>query len=248
MRDPGGENRKGDFGDIRRPRVPGEAVGCGAPGRCERFVIVGRTATASGDFSLDDLPSTSGRMDVLVRCLRAALLVSHGVRSDTVVYLVLLGGPRAPRVLRVEGATARFLRPDERSLATLVKKSLAAEVDGEGFVQVRPGIRVAAGGLDPVFTDLGEAPSYVLEEHAPDLRAERAIARDAVFFVGDHLGFDGLTRARLAAAGSRPVSVGPVSLHADDVVMVLSNELDRRAHDAGADGFPRAATTLRGPA
>jgi len=194
-----------------------------------RFVIVGRTATASGDFSLEDLPSTSGRIDVLVRCLRAALLTSHGVRRDTLVYLVLLGGPKAPRVLRVEGATARFLRPDERSLATLVKKSLPEDVDGEGFVHVRPGITIAAGGLDPVFADLGTARSYVLEEHAPDLRAEPTIARDAAFFVGDHLGLDGPTRARLAGAGARPVSVGPVSLHADDVVTVLSNELDRRA-------------------
>jgi len=199
------------------------------PGAARRFVIIGRTATASGDFALDDLPSTSGRLDVLVRCLRAALLVSHGVRRDTIVYLVLLGGPRAPRVLRVDGATVRFLRPDERSLATLVKKALAAAAHGEGFVHVRPGIAVAAGGLDAVFADLGAAQSYILEEHAPDVRDEPTIARDAVFFLGDHLGFDAPTRGRLADVGARPVSVGPISLHADDAVTVLSNELDRRA-------------------
>jgi len=194
-----------------------------------RFVIVGRTATASGDFSLDDLPSTSGRLDVLVRCLRAALLVSHGVRRDTVVYLVLLGGPKAPRVLRVDGATARFLRPDERSLATLVRKSLAAYSGGEGFVTVRPGIAVATGGLDVVLADLGAMRAYLLDEGGRDVRGETLGSRDDVFFVGDHLGFDESTRARLAEAGARPVSVGPVSLHADDAVTVLSNELDRGA-------------------
>src|SRR4051812_44596086 len=111
-----------------------------------RFVVIGQRASASPDFSLLDLPSSSGRLDVLLRCLRAALLVSHGLRRDTVVYLVLLGGPRAPRALRVDGASARFLRPDERSLAILVQRSLAAEVEGPGFVPVKPGIAVADGG------------------------------------------------------------------------------------------------------
>ena len=86
------------------------------------FVVVGQKATAGGDFLIDDLPGTSGRIDVLVRCLRATLLSSHGLRRDCIAYLVLLGGPRAPRVLRVDGATAQFIRPDERALA---------EVDGD---------------------------------------------------------------------------------------------------------------------
>jgi tRNA (pseudouridine54-N1)-methyltransferase len=194
-----------------------------------RFVVVGRTATASSDFSLDDLPSTSGRLDVLVRCLRAGLLVSHGVRRDTVVYLLLLGGPKAPRALRADGATARFLRPDERSLATLVRKSLAASSAGAGFVTVRPGIAVATGGLDVVLADLGAMRAYVLDERGLDFRSETLRSRDDVFFVGDHLGFDESTRALLLEAGARSVSVGPIGLHAEDAVTVLSNELDRGA-------------------
>ena len=70
------------------------------------------------------MPSTSGRLDVLLRSIRAAFLVSHGLRRDVVVYLVLCAGPRAPRVLRIDGRSAKFLRPDERSLAVLLQKSL----------------------------------------------------------------------------------------------------------------------------
>jgi hypothetical protein len=36
-----------------------------------RWIVIGRTARADGDFSLDDLPSTSGRLDVLLRAVRA---------------------------------------------------------------------------------------------------------------------------------------------------------------------------------
>jgi tRNA (pseudouridine54-N1)-methyltransferase len=194
-----------------------------------RFVVIGQKASGSPDFSLVDLPATSGRLDVLLRCLRASLLVSHGVRRDTMVYLVLLGDETAPRVLRVEGAAVRFLRPDERSLATLVQKSLAAAREGAGFVSVRPGIAVADGGLDVVLDDVGRATFYVLEEGAADVRQATIDVGDPVFFVGDHAGFDAPTRARLASIGARPVSVGPVSLHADDIVALVNNELDRRA-------------------
>ena len=79
-----------------------------------RFVVIGQKAIASPDFSLLDIAGTSGRIDILLRCLRSALLVSHGLRRDTVVYLVLCGGALAPRVLRVDGRHIRFVRPDER--------------------------------------------------------------------------------------------------------------------------------------
>jgi tRNA (pseudouridine54-N1)-methyltransferase len=194
-----------------------------------RFVVIGQTATASADFLLDDLPGSSGRLDILLRCIRAALLHSHGLRADVRVYLVLRGGPAAPRVLRVDGQRARFLRPDERSLALLVKKTLAAAPEGlsREFVELRPGVALAGGDLDAVFPDLGAAASFVLEEQAPDVRGVAFDSDDAAYFLGDHLGIAPADRAHLAACGATAVSVGPLSLHSDDAIAVLSNELDR---------------------
>ncbi len=194
-----------------------------------RWVVIGQRASASADFSLIDLAGTSGRLDVLLRCLRSALLVSHGLRRDTIVYLVLLGGDRAPRTLRVDGAEVRFLRPDERSLATLVQKSLAAPCEGVGFVSVRPGIAVAEGGLDVVLADVSPGPAYVLEKGAADLRTAPLDPRAPILFVGDHLGLDDASRATLTALGALPIGVGPISVHADDAITITSNELDRRA-------------------
>jgi tRNA (pseudouridine54-N1)-methyltransferase len=194
-----------------------------------RFVVMGRSAIASGDFLLDDVPGTSGRLDVGLRCLRAGLLRSHGIRPDAVVYLVLGGGPRAPRALRVRGADAQFLRPDERSLAVLVQKSLRAGVaDSPEFTAVRPGVAIASGGLDVVLADIGPAALYVLQAGAADLRAEPALSGGAAFFLGDPTGFDDETRARLGDLGARPVGVGPVDLHTEDVIAIVHNELDRR--------------------
>ena len=204
-----------------------------------RFVIIGQKATASPEFSLIDLPGTSGRLDVLLRCLRSALLVSHGLRRDTIVYLVLLGGPRAPRVLRVDGNEIRFVRPDERALALLVQKALArvtppAEVGA--FVPIRPGLAVASGDLEAVIADLGSsvASSYILEEEGRDVRAGTLASEDVVVFVGDNHGFDAVTRGRLEALGAVAIGVGPISLHADDAITIVCNEMDRRRDTPGA--------------
>ena len=196
-----------------------------------RFVVIGQKADASGEFLPDDVPGTSGRLDVLLRCVRAALLWSHGIRDDVIVYLVLCGGPRAPRALRIDGSSARFVRPDERSLATLARKTLASRADegADGFVEVRPGVAIARDGLGSVLADLGTAPIFVLEEGGPDVRDSEALpTRDAAFILGDHLGFDERTRERIAAVGARPMGVGPRSLHAEDVITIVLNELDRR--------------------
>src|SRR5580692_2628268 len=147
-----------------------------------RFVIVGQKATTAPEFSLDDLPSTSGRLDVLLRCMQTALLVSHGLRRDAIVYLVLMGAPRPPRAIRVDGRTAEYVRPDERSLAGLVKKLLAAAVEtADGFLHVAHGMSVAIGGLEAVLDDLDSFRPYVLEEKAPDLRESPLDLDDAVF-------------------------------------------------------------------
>jgi tRNA (pseudouridine54-N1)-methyltransferase len=171
-----------------------------------RFVVIGQTATGSPSFSLDDLPGSSGRLDVLVRSAQAALLVSHGLRRDTIVYLV---------------------RPDERSFAGRLRNALEWTTSGEGFAEARQGMAVACGGLDAVLEDLGPMTPYVLEERGRDMRRASLDASDPAFFVGDHLGFDPLTRARLADLGATPVSVGPVSVHADHAITLVTNELDR---------------------
>jgi tRNA (pseudouridine54-N1)-methyltransferase len=193
-----------------------------------RFVIVGARATTSPDFLLVDIPGTSGRLDVLLRCLRAALLVSHGLRRDTCVYLVLLGSADQPRTIRVDGSAAKYLRPDERSLATLVQKVLRVLCEGDEWVEARPGVLIARGGIEKALTHAGGQP-VLLDEHGDDIRTA-TLGDDVTFVVGGHQGLDAASVAYLEHVGARRVSIGPVSVHADDAVTIVSNELDRQTH------------------
>jgi tRNA (pseudouridine54-N1)-methyltransferase len=194
-----------------------------------RFAVIGQKASASEEFLLYDLAGTSGRLDVLVRCLRAAFLFSHGLRTNVVVYLVLLGGARAPRVVRIDGSAVRFLRPDERALAVLLQKVLAARPETAGWVEVKSGIAVASAGFEAVLADASAAATFVLKEGASDIRsASFPVAGELLFVLGDHLGLPAAVEEALAGRGAHPIGVGPVSLHTEDVVAIVTNELDRR--------------------
>lgn len=191
------------------------------------FVLIGPRAEASPNFRVDDLPSSSGRLDVLLRGLRAAMLVSHGLRTDTTTYLVLLGGWHAPRVLRMDSARVRYLRPDERSLALFVQKALALDVPDRGWVSTRTGVDVARGDTALALADAG-GEVLLLDEAGDDVRRV-SLPTPLTIVVGGPDGVDPVSLAALDAVGARRLSVGPVSLHADDAVAVVSNELDRRA-------------------
>lgn len=203
--------------------------------RLRRFVVVGRTATGSPDFSLVDLAGTSGRLDVLVRCVRAALLVSHGVRRDVIVYLVLLGAPA--RVVRIDGRVSEWLRPEERRLALIVQRALEERerarspvIDHEDgpFLVLRNGVAVANGGLEVALASIPASSRRVLlDEDAPDVRDASLGDDDLTIVLGDHLGLDDAARAQLGHALA--VSLGPTSVLAEDAIALMHNELDRRA-------------------
>jgi tRNA (pseudouridine54-N1)-methyltransferase len=194
-----------------------------------RYVIVGQRARSEGDFLLADIPSTSGRVDVLLRALRSALLVSHSVRRDTIVYLVLLGSPERVRTVRIEGAASKYLRPDERSLATTLKKALLCPSIEATFTPVRPGIAVAAEGLACVLPELSKSRLFLLEPGGADVRGCDFSHPENTFLLGDHLGLTPEIREQWLQLGAQSISVGPVAIYTEDTIALVANELDRRA-------------------
>jgi len=194
-----------------------------------RYVIVGQRARSEGDFLLADIPSTSGRVDVLLRALRSALLVSHSVRRDTVVYLVLLGSPERVRTVRIEGAASKYLRPDERSLATTLKKALLCPTTEATFTPVRPGIAVAAEGLACVLPELSNSRLFLLEPGGADVRGCDFSHPENTFLLGDHLGLTPEIREQWLQLGAQSISVGPVAIYTEDTIALVANELDRHA-------------------
>ncbi|HKZ48012.1 MAG TPA: tRNA (pseudouridine(54)-N(1))-methyltransferase TrmY [Thermoplasmata archaeon] len=188
-----------------------------------RFAVVGHRAATSPDFPLEDLPGSAGRLDVLVRCVNAAFVVSHGIRRDTEITLVLQGPPRPPRTIRLAGDRLQRLNPDERSTAARLRRAL--EYEGAVEKEITEGVHTGSRSFADVVGSL--APLYVLAEDGKDLR-DTDFPSDPAFLLSDD---EDLTadEAQLAAdhAAGR-VSAGPLTLHSDQVITLVHNELDRR--------------------
>lgn len=191
-----------------------------------RFVVLGHHAASAPGFSHKDLAGTGGRLDILARCVPAALLVSHGLREDAEVVTLHLGPPTPPKAVRMTSATMRHLNPDERSTALLLEKALGTGTTGPVWQPSTPGVSVALLTLEELL-DAWREPLYVLDESGVDI-AEADPPPDATWVLGDHLGFTPDEEALLARRAAGRVSLGPVSLQADQCITVLHNHLDRR--------------------
>ena len=81
-----------------------------------------------------------GRVDVLARCVAASMFVSHGVRRNVRVWLMLRD---VGITLRLSGMSAKGLHPDERTLASAIKKALRAAASTQHAMP--PGWRAYTG-------------------------------------------------------------------------------------------------------
>jgi tRNA (pseudouridine54-N1)-methyltransferase len=191
------------------------------------FIVVGHKATITPNFSLEDIPGTSGRLDILCRCINAAFVISHGIRHDVRILLVLCGG-EPNKTICLRGVDLRHLNPDERTTAALLKKALAI-VAGPTWSMSTSGIFVRTGGLDNVLSDLmakGIKPVYMREDGMDVHKANCNLSDDAVFILGDHMGMTPEEETQILQAGAEVVSIGPASLHADHCIVLVNWMLD----------------------
>ena len=189
------------------------------------FAVVGHLAKTTGDFTLNDMPGGAGRMDVLCRCVNTSLFLSHDLRRDVTIYLVLLGGTDSPKTVMISGEKVRYLSPDERSAGSLIKKALEIPVTEE-FRESTKGVFVRRGGLDRL---LAEHDFSVLDENGMDIAGIGDLPE--AFILSDHMDF---TPEEQEMTKDLPrYSVGPRVLHADHTITVLLNRIDRRNAGTG---------------
>ncbi|MCK5037618.1 MAG: tRNA (pseudouridine(54)-N(1))-methyltransferase TrmY [Thermoplasmata archaeon] len=196
------------------------------------FVIVGHKCNTDGLFTLNDLPGSTGRLDILLRCVNASFFLSNGLRKDVETYLVLLGGEDAPKTVRFCGSELKYLNPDERSTAALVKNALMQKIGVGGEVRSSPGIYVSRRGLKDVLGQLGSRDNtrfiHLKENGKPIRDAELDPDIDVIFVMGGQ--FDLTEDEEEMVMGYEPmmISLGPLKLHASHCIALVLNELDIR--------------------
>ncbi|MEF8786189.1 MAG: tRNA (pseudouridine(54)-N(1))-methyltransferase TrmY [Haloarculaceae archaeon] len=194
-----------------------------------QFLVVGHDAPTTADFSLDDLPG-AGRLDALCRCVTSALLLSHDIREDVRVHLVL----DDQFTVTFDGSALQGLNPDERSTAALVRTALDDREEAIGHIPVEtsPGVSLVRKGFEATLDD-AETDRTVLQLHGEGTPAiETEPPADPVFVLSDHRNFTDEETTLLDDVADKRVSLGPRRLHGNQAITVAHNWLD-------TDGFSR---------
>ena len=195
-----------------------------------QFLVVGHDAPTEPDFSLDDIAGGAGRLDVLCRCVNAAFFLSHDLREDVQVHLVLSD----EYTVSFDGAALRRLNPDERSTAALIRGALEEKQEAIGHqpVETSPGVSLYRMGFEATFDRVARDATVVQlhEDGEPLVDAEPP--EDPLFVLSDHHDFADAEAELLDEKADRRVRVGPKRLHADHTITVAHNYLD-------TDGYER---------
>ena len=184
------------------------------------FILYARKAVTSNDFSLNDLPGSGGRMDLVARCICNALWISHDLRRDSCIHVVACGAPNPPRVISFYGSLLRAVSPDERSIASWIKKAPKGK---------NPGIRVRRLSFQQLISELASDGKffYIIHEKGRDI-SELYLKEDAVFIVGDHLGLPLKEENFVTRFPHEKLSLGSTSYLASQCITILNYELDRQ--------------------
>ncbi len=195
-----------------------------------RFLILAHRVPVAGGFTLNDLAGGAGRMDEVARAVSTAFTLSNDLRRDTEVTILLVAAPPpASRRIVVHGARVRYLNPDERSTAALLKNALVRSVAAPGPIESSPGLTV--GPVDPpaALRDFLRLPGTVwMNEHGQPIGEYPAPPGDFGAVVSDPYDPTEAEVELLRASGVPRVSVGPRPLRTSQVIDAVHNDLDRR--------------------
>jgi tRNA (pseudouridine54-N1)-methyltransferase len=192
------------------------------------FVITGHKAVTTGEFKLDDIAGGAGRLDILLRCVNSTFFLSHNLRKDAEIYLVLEGGDDAPKTVRFSGESIRYLNPDERSTSSLVRNALIKKIPEGEEVRSSPGVFISRMSFSDVIEKLSAVGNFVyLKEDGTDCR-EFEFPENPIFVLGDNKDLTEEEESILLGRSPSKISIGPLSLHADHCIIIVQNELDRR--------------------
>jgi tRNA (pseudouridine54-N1)-methyltransferase len=193
------------------------------------FIIIGHRAVSDGKINLKDLCGASGRWDGIARCITASLFLSHDMRRDTSIHIVLLGKGDPPKILSVNGAEVKYLNPDERACSALMRKSLEREVGNESGITLKtsPGIHVTRGGLDHLMNRIDGRAFLMSEEGSDSDYLSEDFSGRLYFFLSDDMDLTQDEKNLLEDKCDGKINVGPLSLHSYQAITILHNIMDK---------------------
>jgi len=141
------------------------------------FILFSRLGRTDAAFSnLHD----AGRLDIVHECIVASLFLSHGLRRNVTFHAVLNGPPNPPLHIQINGETLYDVRTDVDTWQNILRKVIAGKS--------HPGITHSKTSFETLLKSKAKNHKmYILEESGKNI-TETALADNAVFVLGDHIG------------------------------------------------------------
>ena len=195
------------------------------------FLVVGNRAWTDG-IRLDDLPG-AGRCDALCRAVTSALWLSHGLRQDTRLHLLLLGPPCPPRLVSFHPGHVRRMNPDERNVGSHLRivLSRAAGLRPGECVRGEPGISVRAVELAEILAAASAVlPVWFLDRGGVPFQ-QRLVQPAGLYVLGDHQGLTEEQRGSVARYATGTLSISNLELLASHAIVLVHGHLDTQFRD-----------------
>lgn len=180
------------------------------------FILYSRQGYTSANFK--NLRE-AGRLDIVAHCLTSSFFLSHALRKDVVLHIILTGPPNPPKYIKVDGSKLHDVRCDEATWGEILKSVLSGKS--------HPGFELQTRSLQELIKDLSkENDIYVLEEKGEDIKNIK-IKDNSVFVIGDHIGLPKKDENFVLRYGKK-LSLSKKVYLAADCITIINYILDQK--------------------
>ena len=186
------------------------------------FIYYSSKGRTSGNFT--DLMK-AGRLDIACHVVISSFFLSHKIREDIKLHLILDGLPDPPK--HIEFRYHPEMPISKKDVGGLLKRILF-KYKKEQKIEVFPGCFIEKKSLRNLIQNLNNKNIYLLDKKGEDIR-NIDINEDSVFILGDQEGLPKKEKKLLLKKFNiKLVSVGKLDYFASQVISIVNNEIDRR--------------------
>lgn len=187
------------------------------------FIVKSSTAFTAPIFNIRSLAGSSGRLDVICRCILNTFFIDKDVfRRNVVFYGVLEGPPDPPKTIVVDGSIVDNMVLDEVWVANVISGLMGGE-SLKGFNILRIGFN----NLLNLIRVPGVKMLYLHENGIPIDDYDFETVFDYCFILGDQIGLDRDSEKLLDSIGVPRISLGKISYLSSQCIWLVNNFMDR---------------------
>ncbi|HDJ89871.1 MAG TPA: hypothetical protein ENG40_04180 [Thermoprotei archaeon] len=187
------------------------------------ILINSYTGHTAADFSLNNIAATSGRLDLVIRCIIATFYGNSHLRKNVDFYAVLNGPPNPPKVIRINGRKIKVLPNTEKEMARILYDILKGK-EVSGFTLLNLSFSEI---LKNLYLEKYKF-IYIIERGNDISKVNFSEKEKYLFILGDQKGLNKNDENILKKYNAKEVNLGPISYLTSHCIVILNNELCKK--------------------